>query len=93
MTTTRTRAVVSKGKVESVLKKDKWGNLEILLQDHAVVDSGCSSHMIGNKETDIQEKDKKKAKNNKTEHGMEKTKSNRSQSQKSTKWRKYNSRD
>ncbi|GKA24134.1 hypothetical protein Tco_0710167 [Tanacetum coccineum] len=32
-------------------------------------------------ETDIQEKDKKKAKNDKTEHGMEKTKSNRSQSQ------------
>ncbi|GJU19543.1 hypothetical protein Tco_1152885 [Tanacetum coccineum] len=30
----------------------KWiskGNPEILLQDHAVVDSGCSSHMIGNK--------------------------------------------
>ncbi|GKF05204.1 hypothetical protein Tco_0035872 [Tanacetum coccineum] len=50
----RTRAVVSKGKVENVLKKDKWvwrpkGNLEILLQDHAVVDSGCSSHMTGNK--------------------------------------------
>ncbi|GKD87565.1 hypothetical protein Tco_1358719, partial [Tanacetum coccineum] len=30
-------------------------------------------------ETDIQEKDKKKVKNDKTEHGMEKTKSNRSQ--------------
>ncbi|GKF24407.1 hypothetical protein Tco_0076729, partial [Tanacetum coccineum] len=25
------------------------GNPEILLQDHAVVDSGCSSHMTGNK--------------------------------------------
>ncbi|GKG25981.1 putative ribonuclease H-like domain-containing protein, partial [Tanacetum coccineum] len=25
------------------------GNPEIYLQDHAVVDSGCSSHMIGNK--------------------------------------------
>ncbi|GKD77341.1 ribonuclease H-like domain-containing protein, partial [Tanacetum coccineum] len=25
------------------------GNLEIFLHDHAVVDSGCSSHMIGNK--------------------------------------------
>ncbi|GKC60462.1 putative ribonuclease H-like domain-containing protein [Tanacetum coccineum] len=25
------------------------GNLEIFLQDHAVVDSGCSSHMTGNK--------------------------------------------
>ncbi|GKD65073.1 hypothetical protein Tco_1307181, partial [Tanacetum coccineum] len=24
-------------------------NLEILLQDHALVDSGCSSHMTGNK--------------------------------------------
>ncbi|GJT03996.1 ribonuclease H-like domain-containing protein [Tanacetum coccineum] len=39
MTTVGTRAVVSKGK----------GNPEILLQDHAVVDSGCSSHMTGNK--------------------------------------------
>ncbi|GJX40155.1 putative ribonuclease H-like domain-containing protein [Tanacetum coccineum] len=29
--------------------KLKKGNLEILLQDHAVVDSGCSSHMTGNK--------------------------------------------
>ncbi|GJY86316.1 putative ribonuclease H-like domain-containing protein [Tanacetum coccineum] len=27
----------------------KTGNPEILLQDHVVVDSGCSSHMIGNK--------------------------------------------
>ncbi|GJZ51376.1 hypothetical protein Tco_0605891, partial [Tanacetum coccineum] len=26
------------------------GNPEILLQDHAVVDSGCSSHMTGNKD-------------------------------------------
>ncbi|GJV47280.1 hypothetical protein Tco_1437492 [Tanacetum coccineum] len=75
MTTVGTRAVVSKGKVENVLKKDKWvwrpkmnyqdhvykyngsymlkkfeyGNPEILLQDHAVVDSGCSSHMTCNK--------------------------------------------
>ncbi|GKG06278.1 hypothetical protein Tco_0326364, partial [Tanacetum coccineum] len=28
---------------------DSEGNPEILLQDHAVVDSGCSSHMTGNK--------------------------------------------
>ncbi|GKC47341.1 ribonuclease H-like domain-containing protein [Tanacetum coccineum] len=75
MTIVGTRAVVSKGKVENVLKKAKWvwrpkmnyqdhvykyngsymlkkfeyGNPEILLQDHAVVDSGCSSHMTGNK--------------------------------------------
>ncbi|GJY55296.1 hypothetical protein Tco_0454411 [Tanacetum coccineum] len=49
MTTVGTRAVVSKGKVENVLKKAKWGNPEILLQDHAVVDSGCSSHMTSNK--------------------------------------------
>ncbi|GJX89909.1 putative ribonuclease H-like domain-containing protein [Tanacetum coccineum] len=75
MTTVWTRAVVSKGKVENVLKKAKWvwrpkmnyqdhvykyngsymlkkfeyGNPEILLQDHAVVDSSCSSHMTGNK--------------------------------------------
>ncbi|GKA14921.1 ribonuclease H-like domain-containing protein [Tanacetum coccineum] len=27
----------------------RHGNPEILLQDHAVVDSGCSSHMTGNK--------------------------------------------
>ncbi|GJS11704.1 hypothetical protein Tco_0368500 [Tanacetum coccineum] len=33
-------------KVEYVTQK---GNPEILLQDHAVVDSGCSSHMTGNK--------------------------------------------
>ncbi|GJW95641.1 putative ribonuclease H-like domain-containing protein [Tanacetum coccineum] len=39
MTTVGTRAIVSKGKVENILKKDKWGNPEILLQDHAVVDS------------------------------------------------------
>ncbi|GJS56106.1 putative ribonuclease H-like domain-containing protein [Tanacetum coccineum] len=75
MTTVGTRAVVSKGKVENVLKKAKWvwrpkmnyqdhvykyngsymlkkfeyGNPEILLQDHVVVDSGCSSHITGNK--------------------------------------------
>ncbi|GJQ98259.1 putative ribonuclease H-like domain-containing protein [Tanacetum coccineum] len=49
MTTAGKRAVVSKGKVENVLKKTKWGNPEILLQDHAVVDSCCSSHMTGNK--------------------------------------------
>ncbi|GKC64522.1 putative ribonuclease H-like domain-containing protein [Tanacetum coccineum] len=58
MTIVGTRAVVSKGKVENVLKKAKWvwrpkmnyqGNPEILLRDHAVVDSGCSSHMTGNK--------------------------------------------
>ncbi|GKF66041.1 hypothetical protein Tco_0192558 [Tanacetum coccineum] len=80
MTTVGTRAVVSKGKVEKVLKKDKWTwrpkvnyqdhvykyngsymlkkfeyvdpkgvSKSVLLQDHAVVDSGCSSHMTGNK--------------------------------------------
>ncbi|GKF80164.1 hypothetical protein Tco_0238766, partial [Tanacetum coccineum] len=75
MTNVRTRAIVSMGKVENVLKKDKWvwtpkmnyqdhvykyngsymlkkfeyGNPEILLQDHVVVDNGCSSHMTGNK--------------------------------------------
>ncbi|GJR25823.1 hypothetical protein Tco_1102055 [Tanacetum coccineum] len=48
MTTARTRAVVNTGKDSGsfILKK---GNPEILLQDHAVVDSGCSSHMTGNK--------------------------------------------
>ncbi|GJS73693.1 putative RNA-directed DNA polymerase [Tanacetum coccineum] len=37
---------VSKDSGSFMLKK---GNLEILLQDHAVVDSGCSSHMTSNK--------------------------------------------
>ncbi|GJX01443.1 hypothetical protein Tco_0185356 [Tanacetum coccineum] len=32
-----------------MLKKFEYGNPEIFLQDHAVVDSGCSSHMTGNK--------------------------------------------
>ncbi|GKC16080.1 hypothetical protein Tco_1012862, partial [Tanacetum coccineum] len=41
ITTARSRAVVSKGKVENVLEKANWvwrpkGNPEILLQDHAV---------------------------------------------------------
>ncbi|GJW67853.1 hypothetical protein Tco_0122277 [Tanacetum coccineum] len=56
------------------------------------------------KETDIPEKDKKKAKNDQTKHGIEKTKSNQSQSQsksesqpiqsqKSTKGRKYDLKD
>ncbi|GJU34389.1 putative ribonuclease H-like domain-containing protein [Tanacetum coccineum] len=54
ITTAGSRAVVSKGKVENVLEKANWvwrpkGNPEILLQDHAVVDSGCSSHMTSNK--------------------------------------------
>ncbi|GJR18907.1 hypothetical protein Tco_0967434 [Tanacetum coccineum] len=39
LTTAGTRAVVNTGK----------GNPEICLHDHAVVDSGCSSHMTGNK--------------------------------------------
>ncbi|GJW66270.1 hypothetical protein Tco_0120694 [Tanacetum coccineum] len=37
---------VSKDSGSFILKK---GNPEILLQDHVVVDSGCSSHMTGNK--------------------------------------------
>ncbi|GJT52334.1 putative ribonuclease H-like domain-containing protein [Tanacetum coccineum] len=51
MTTAGKRAVVNtgKGKLDTDLKKSRWGNPEILLQDHAVVDSGCSSHMTGNK--------------------------------------------
>ncbi|GKD09565.1 hypothetical protein Tco_1189250, partial [Tanacetum coccineum] len=32
-----------------MLKNIEYGNPKILLQDHAVVDSGCSSHMTGNK--------------------------------------------
>ncbi|GJV11435.1 putative ribonuclease H-like domain-containing protein [Tanacetum coccineum] len=43
--------VVNTGQREGkpVWDNTKRGNLEILLQDHAVVDSGCSSHMTGNK--------------------------------------------
>ncbi|GKD66335.1 hypothetical protein Tco_1308443, partial [Tanacetum coccineum] len=40
---------VSKDSGSFMLKKFEYGNPEILLQDHAVVDSGCSSHMTGNK--------------------------------------------
>ncbi|GKE09434.1 hypothetical protein Tco_1412985 [Tanacetum coccineum] len=36
-------------RVKNVVNTGEKGNPEILLQDHAVVDSGCSSHMIGNK--------------------------------------------
>ncbi|GKE85661.1 hypothetical protein Tco_1559403 [Tanacetum coccineum] len=39
ITTVGTRAVVNTGK----------GNPKSILQDHTVVDSGCSSHMTGNK--------------------------------------------
>ncbi|GJT08677.1 hypothetical protein Tco_0843139 [Tanacetum coccineum] len=39
----------SKEKGSFILKKFEYGNLEIYLQDHAVVDSGSSSHMTGNK--------------------------------------------
>ncbi|GJY31864.1 retrovirus-related pol polyprotein from transposon TNT 1-94 [Tanacetum coccineum] len=51
MTTAGTRAVANtgKGKMENALKKSRWGNPEIVLQDYVVVDSGCSSHMTGNK--------------------------------------------
>ncbi|GJS25238.1 retrovirus-related pol polyprotein from transposon TNT 1-94 [Tanacetum coccineum] len=42
--------------------------------------------------TDIQEKDKKKAKNDQTKHGMEKTKSNRSQSQSKSTGKSKNTR-
>ncbi|GKA89198.1 hypothetical protein Tco_0811010 [Tanacetum coccineum] len=34
---------------EDDVSEVQTGNPEILLQDHAVVDSGCSSHMTGNK--------------------------------------------
>ncbi|GKD36373.1 hypothetical protein Tco_1251882, partial [Tanacetum coccineum] len=39
----------SKEKGSFILKKFEYGNPEIHLQDHAVVDSGCSSHITGNK--------------------------------------------
>ncbi|GJZ10393.1 ribonuclease H-like domain-containing protein, partial [Tanacetum coccineum] len=32
-----------------MLKKFEYGNPEAFLQDHTIVDSGCSSHMTGNK--------------------------------------------
>ncbi|GJV98772.1 hypothetical protein Tco_1554024 [Tanacetum coccineum] len=35
--------------VQTVRPETQTGNPDILLQDHAVVDSGCSSHMTGNK--------------------------------------------
>ncbi|GJX56627.1 ribonuclease H-like domain-containing protein [Tanacetum coccineum] len=47
--------MVLKGNYLGSCVKGQWiinaqiGNPEILLQDHAVVDSGCSSHMTGNK--------------------------------------------
>ncbi|GJZ86858.1 hypothetical protein Tco_0658468 [Tanacetum coccineum] len=40
---------VSKDSGSFMLNQFEYGNLEILLQDHAVVDSGFSSHMTGNK--------------------------------------------
>ncbi|GJV08649.1 ribonuclease H-like domain-containing protein [Tanacetum coccineum] len=48
MTTAGKRAVVNTGKVDHSCSR-RLTNPEILLQDHAVVDSGCSSHMTGNK--------------------------------------------
>ncbi|GKA18984.1 ribonuclease H-like domain-containing protein [Tanacetum coccineum] len=47
----RVKNVVNTGKIEvkQVWDYGKRGNPEILLQDHAVVDSGFSSHMAGNK--------------------------------------------
>ncbi|GJY28640.1 hypothetical protein Tco_0404407, partial [Tanacetum coccineum] len=47
----RVKNVVNTGKrvVKPVWDYGKRGNPEILLQDHVVVDSGCSSHMTGNK--------------------------------------------
>ncbi|GKB72808.1 ribonuclease H-like domain-containing protein [Tanacetum coccineum] len=39
----------SKEKGSFILKKFEYGNPEICLEDHAVVDSGCSSHMTGSK--------------------------------------------
>ncbi|GJW35900.1 putative ribonuclease H-like domain-containing protein [Tanacetum coccineum] len=41
----KTNEILKQLKLELI----KLGNPEILLQDHAVVDSGCSSHMTGNK--------------------------------------------
>ncbi|GJU69822.1 putative ribonuclease H-like domain-containing protein [Tanacetum coccineum] len=47
----RVKNMVNTGErvVKPVWDYGKRGNPEILLQDHAVVDSGCSSHMTGNK--------------------------------------------
>ncbi|GJR91762.1 hypothetical protein Tco_0215773 [Tanacetum coccineum] len=52
MATAGTRIVAStnKSKVDNALKKSRAiPNPETILQDHSVVDSGCSSHMTGNK--------------------------------------------
>ncbi|GKF02696.1 hypothetical protein Tco_0029619, partial [Tanacetum coccineum] len=46
MTTAGTSAVVN---TSNALKKSRWDNPEICLQEHAVVDSSCSSHMTSNK--------------------------------------------
>ncbi|GKD23512.1 putative reverse transcriptase, RNA-dependent DNA polymerase, partial [Tanacetum coccineum] len=40
---------ISNTRPVSTVRPDSTGNLKILLQDHTVVDSGCSSHMTGNK--------------------------------------------
>ncbi|GJW55411.1 hypothetical protein Tco_0099496 [Tanacetum coccineum] len=48
MTNAGKRAVVNTGK-DSGSFMVKKGNLEILFQDHTVVDNGCSSYMTGNK--------------------------------------------
>ncbi|GKF16077.1 uncharacterized mitochondrial protein-like protein [Tanacetum coccineum] len=49
MTIVGTREVVNigKGKMDTELRKSRQS--KELLQDHAVADSGCSSHMTGNK--------------------------------------------
>ncbi|GJX79386.1 uncharacterized mitochondrial protein-like protein [Tanacetum coccineum] len=45
----KTMVNTSQKVVKPVWDNAKRGNPEICLQDHAVVDSGCSSHMTGNK--------------------------------------------
>ncbi|GJY45575.1 putative reverse transcriptase domain-containing protein [Tanacetum coccineum] len=57
------------------------GNVNASAKVYAVGHAGTKPYSNVMTGTDIQEKDKKKAKNDQTKHGMEKTKSNRSQSQ------------
>ncbi|GKF90776.1 hypothetical protein Tco_0274477, partial [Tanacetum coccineum] len=65
-------------KDQSILKRNKmfWHTAR---DDTMFTSMRCISKHKDTQETDIQEKDKKKAKNDKTEYGMEKRKSNRSQ--------------
>ncbi|GJV33007.1 hypothetical protein Tco_1393407 [Tanacetum coccineum] len=73
----KTRAVIGKRVLLQVIKLNFEG---WKLDGYQADGRSCVvlKMVLVGQETDIQEKEKKKAKNKKTEHGMEKTKSNRS---------------